>query len=79
MAGLEKRKCIQHQLEAYILDKAIAMGADIRPEVTVDADGVPLEIWLQGQCSERIRQELSDMITNDLGVLKEDLKWTGQT
>ena len=79
LAGLEKRKCIQLQLEAYILDKANGMGANLRPEVTVDANGFPVEIRLQGQCSERIRQELTDMITNDLGIPKEDQKWTGQT
>ena len=79
LAGVEKRKCIQHQLEAYILDKANGMGANIRPEVTVDANGVPVEIRLQGQCSDRNRQLLETAITNDLGIPKEDQKWTGQT
>lgn len=79
LARVEKGKCIQHQLEAYILDKASGMGADIKPDVTVDANGVPVKIRLRGQCSDRIRQELTDMITNDLGIPKEDQKWTGQT
>ena len=79
LARVEKRKRIQHQLEAYILDKASGIGANIRPEVTVDANGVPIEIRLLGQCSDRIRQELTDMITNDLGIPREDQKWAGQT
>ena len=79
LAGLEKQKCIQHNFEAYILDKANGMGANLKPEVTVDANGFPLKIRLQGQCSERIREKLADMITNDLGIPKEDQKWTGQT
>lgn len=79
LAGMEKLKCIKHQLEAYILDKAGEIGADIRPEITVNTDGIPVKVRLYGQCSDHIRQELTDMITNDLGIPKEDQKWTGQT
>ena len=79
LARRETRRCIQQRLEAYILDKAQALGADITPTVELDAENYPESIELEGDCSEDIRQTLSSVITNDLGIPEEDQKWTGRT
>ena len=79
MARTETRRCIQQQLEAYILDKAQALGADITPTVELDEENYPESVELQGDCSEAVRQKLSSVITNDLGIPEEDQTWTGKT
>ena len=79
LAGEEKQKSIEHQLEAYILDKADALDAGIRPEVKLDEQGIPVEVKLYGTCTSAVRQVLAAVITNDLGIPEEDQKWTGET
>ena len=70
---------IKQSTETYILDKAASMGAAIRPEVELDAEGNPVSVCLQGDCSAIQRQQLRAAITNDLGIPEEDQKWTGET
>ena len=78
LAGEERRRCIQHQLEAYILDKANALDAAIRPVVELDDQDIPVEVRLYGTCTSAVRQTLTAVITNDLGIPEEDQKWTGE-
>lgn len=66
---------IKEGLEAYILDKASAFEADLRAEITLDADGMPISVILTGKASQSAREALEAVITEDLGIPKEDQKW----
>lgn len=70
---------IKAETEAYILDKAAALGISVDVHVIVsDADPpVPVAIRLSGTASPYIRQQLESLIQKDLGIAKENLLWTG--
>jgi len=73
----EKSAFIKAGLEAYILDKAEALGEDIAVHIFLNAEGVPLSIQIRGQVSQENRQILTDVIERDLGIPKEKQQWTG--
>lgn len=70
---------IKAETQAYILDKATQMGASIDVKVTVSDDPVPIPVAVHmlGEISAQQRQELSQMLTNDLNIAKENQIWTG--
>ena len=70
---------IKSETQAYILDKATRMGASISAEVTVSNDPVPIPVavHIAGEVSQRQRQELAQVLTNDLNIAKENQTWTG--
>lgn len=76
LAEAEKFRCIQHGFEAYILDKANTLKADIIAEVKLNNKCLPVEVRIYGQCTDSVRKTLVDSITNDLGIPEENQKWT---
>lgn len=74
------RLYIQDKCQAYILDKAKNMGADI-DEVTVTAewstDGFwyPVSCEICYGCTEQLRAELEAFISAQLGINKDEQKW----
>lgn len=70
---------IKAETEAYILDKAAALNADLTAEVTVNNDDppIPVSVRLSGEVSPYARQQLQSMIQEDLGISKENQLWTG--
>lgn len=68
---------IKSRSEAYILDKANQMGLDIAVEVELDAgnNSIPCGVTISGALSPYAKNVLTDYITNDLGIPKENLKW----
>lgn len=77
LALSSKLEIIKSQTEAYILDKANEMDADISAEVTVDDDGIPVAVALTGQASPYARSQIQTIIESDLGIAKENQQWTG--
>lgn len=73
------RDSIKTETEAYILDKANAIGAAITPEVTLSADPVPIPIGVRicGAISPYARQRLETMLQEELGISKENQLWIG--
>ena len=71
---------ITGQLEAYILDKAESMG--LHPEVKVilkdDGSYLPKHVTLSGKAPIVKRTKLIQEIVEDLGLTKEDVRWTGE-
>lgn len=70
---------IKSKLEAYILDKAAVLAADLKVEVTLD-DGemaLPVSVRIEGQTSPYARQSLERMIEVELGISKEEQVWIG--
>ncbi len=80
MAQSAQADIIKQNLEAYILDKAASMGADLTVAVTLrDGDVLtPTSVRLSGQVSPYIRQQLSAIITEELGIAKEAQEWINQ-
>ena len=75
MALREAHEGIQNALEAYILDKATELDADIDPQFILEDTGMPVSVRLEGKISPEKRQQLQSMITNDLGIPGEAQKW----
>ncbi len=70
---------IKSEAEAYILDKAAALNADITVEVIVADEGepVPAAVRIRGQASPYARRRLESIVQTELGIGKEDQQWTG--
>lgn len=68
---------IKEEAEAYILDKAQALNADIQVTVAVSRDSQPSpeEVYITGNVSPYIKAQLQKIITEDLGVAKEYQIW----
>lgn len=67
---------IRDSLEAYILDKAEELSADISVELTLAEDTLePIEVTLEGNISPFAKNELETMIRQDLGIPREAVKW----
>lgn len=72
MAGI-----IKAETEAYILDKAESLRAEVTVEVTVNEDNVPSAVTISGEASPFARRQLQSILETDLGIPKENQKWTG--
>ena len=68
---------ISAEVEAYILDKAASLGADLMVEVSLGEAGLPESVVLSGNISPADRQTLSRIIHNDLGMGEEAQTWNG--
>ena len=68
---------ISEQTEAYILDKAADLHANLHVEVTVGEDNLPTAVTLSGEASPYARRQIQAIIANDLGISKENQKWIG--
>lgn len=68
---------IKQKTEAYILDKAAAMGLELEVKVYLDSSDIPkpFQIELQGRISPYQKGVLQDVIINDLGIPKENQIW----
>lgn len=70
---------IKTRLEAYILDKAAALGAVLEVTVTLEKGEVPVpqSVTLRGQVSPYTRGRLEAILSSDLGIPKERQQWSG--
>ncbi len=68
---------IKEQTQAYILDKAAAMGAALEVEVLVSLDAIPVPVGavLLADVSPYVKVQLSNMMERDLGILGENQIW----
>lgn len=71
------RSSIKQYSEAYVLDKAASMKAALSVEVTLSNDNppVPVSIVLEGSVSPYAKSKLIQLITDDLGISKENQIW----
>lgn len=72
-----KRQYITDRCEAYILDKAKALGAEILPVVRVDEMLLPVYAEIQGNLEPQVQKTLEQMLVLDMGITKENQRWTG--
>lgn len=67
---------ITERCEAYILDKATALGAEVTVSVTLDpGTGLPCAAQISGNLTPWEKQMLSAQIAQALGIEKEALDW----
>ena len=66
---------ISAEVEAYILDKANRLGADLDVEVTLDGACMPVMVTLTGGASPSVREELSRCLEAELGMGEEAVSW----
>lgn len=69
---------IKTRTEAYILNKAKSLNVDVRVEVTLSEDKIPVpyEVRLTGKVSPYAKSRLQAIIAQDLGIDKERQIWT---
>ena len=67
---------ISRELEAYILDKAAILGAELTAAVKLDDEGMPVSVILSGEISPGNRAALARIIEQELGLGEEAQIWT---
>lgn len=77
-ARQQRHRYIKETLEAYILDKAEAIGCRLSVQVELDRDGCPEQVILSGKISGEDRRKLERILTEELGIAKEEQHWNGQ-
>ena len=68
---------IKASVQAYILDKAETLGANITAEVMLDQDNIPISVELEGALSPYAKTRITGIIADDLGITKEHQIWIG--
>lgn len=76
LAREQRLEGISEALEAYILDKAASMDAELEAKVWLDGQGNPEKVVLAGCIPPAVRRELEEIITQELGIAKENQLWT---
>ncbi|MDO5399793.1 MAG: hypothetical protein Q4F17_02270 [Eubacteriales bacterium] len=78
MARQAMAQHIKQACEAYILDKASSLHADVEVEITLGGeDQVPVAAELTGTASPNARAQLLSSLQGELGIPKENIRWTG--
>lgn len=76
MASEKQIECIIDSCEAYILDKAKALGVKVTAQVSLDEGKIPVFAVIHSDPTEpEIQTELQNILTTDLGIPKENQKW----
>lgn len=80
LAREARYKLIKGSCEAYILDKATELGLDITVDITLSKDSIPKpqSVSIRGSISPYGKVQLQHILTNDLGIAKENQTWIGQ-
>lgn len=77
MAATDTKDIIKSRVEAYILDKAAAFGADLTVEVALSEEQfpVPCAVEISGAISPYGKLRLTQLLEDELGIGKEDQIW----
>lgn len=70
---------IKQNTRTYIEDKAAHLGLEIRAEVTLSDDTLPIPatVTLYGTASPYLKLRLEEILQEELNIAKENLIWTG--
>lgn len=75
MAEEASRELIKARLEAYILDKAASLRAEISADVTLDDRGIPVGVTLYGRITPAAKAEMTRILREELGIGEEEQRW----
>ena len=72
------RQSIKEKTEAYILDKAMLLGADIHVSVSCNTTDFPKPeyVELSGNASPYVKGKLQQIISKDIGIPEDNQIWT---
>ena len=72
---------IKEETEAYILDKAKALNAQIQVEVILDQSEIPVphSVRIFGEPTRAQREILEEFLESQLNIPKERQQWIGRT
>ena len=72
------RQSIKEKTEAYILDKAMLLGADIHVSVSCNTTDFPKPAYveLSGNVSPYVKGKLQQIISKDIGIPEDNQIWT---
>ena len=68
---------IKSRVQAYILDKANSVGVQLDAEVMLDQNNIPVSVKLIGNISPYAKVQMATIISDDLGISKENQVWIG--
>lgn len=73
----EQKTIINEYLTAYVLEKAHALNLDVDTYIEFNNDSIPTpyKIYFKGNASPYAREELTQYITENLGIPEEHLIW----
>lgn len=73
----QRRSIISQQLEAYILNKATELNADIRVAIKLSEEDIPtpVSVEIEGSVAPYDRIVLEKYIANEIGIPKERQMW----
>ena len=79
LAAEEAGLIIKEELSAYILEKAAELHTDLRVDISLTDDVIPVpdSITLRGTISPYVKQMLQKILEEELGITKERQIWTG--
>lgn len=66
---------IVRRAEAYISDRAAALGTEVSVRVELDETGLPCGAEITGAVSPYVKARLCDLLKSDLGLDPEALRW----
>lgn len=71
------RSVITQRTEAYILDKAVSLGADVDAKVCLSQDdtAAPKAVTVRGRISPYAKGLLSEWMERELGIESEEQTW----
>lgn len=74
-AAEARAEYIKASCEAYILDKAKALGAEITVQFLLEGNQIPAFAEIEGAFTPDVQMQLQNILTEDLGIPKENQKW----
>ncbi len=75
IAAMEQADSIRAACETYIMNRAKALGTEIKAAVTLTNAGVPVFAEIYGKVEANIQKQLQTVLTTELGIPKENQKW----
>lgn len=71
------REVIIQRVEAYILEEAKGLGADIQVQVELSGEQLPTPIRarVSGALSPYAKEKLTQLLTDELGISREEIQW----
>ena len=70
-----QERIITESCEAYIENRAKALGADVQVNVRLNRDQIPDLAEIRGNPGPEIQMQLQEILSEDLGIPKENQTW----
>lgn len=72
---VERGKYIKEVCEAYILERAKELGAEVTVEVFLDERQIPIFVEITSEKNRALQSELQKILMTDFDIPEENQKW----